>query len=245
MSRKGNYIKINRKILNWGWYDDPATKIVFLDLLLHANFSEGEYHGEKLQKGEVVFGRKACAARNGLSERQVRTAIDHLRKSGEISTSKTTNRFSVIKIENWAFYQGQNDKSDQQNDQQATSKRPASDQQTTTSKNEKNEKNEKRERGTSPSPKKARGRNGKVMLTDKEYKDIKDTFENHIKLINHVGDYLANANKEYKDHSSLIWRIGNQDGWAKRKREQTESTRELSAAEKAEIRRQEAEALGL
>ena len=109
----------------------------------------------------------------------------------------------------------------------------------------KKNKKKKRERGSSPSPKKARGRNGKVMLTDQEYKDIKDTFENHIKLINHVGDYLANANKEYKDHSSLIWRIGNQDGWTKRKREQTESTRELSAAEKAEIRRQEAEALGL
>ena len=143
MNKKGNFIKIDRKILNWGWYDDPATKIVFLDLLLNANFLDGEYHGVKVKKGEVVFGRKACAVRNGLSERQVRTAIDHLRKSGEISTSKTTNKFSVIKIENWTFYQGQNDKSDQQSDQQATSKRPASDQQATTSKNEKNEKNEK------------------------------------------------------------------------------------------------------
>ena len=124
MNKKGNFIKIDRKILNWGWYDDPATKIVFLDLLLNANFLDGEYHGVKVKKGEVVFGRKACAVRNGLSERQVRTAIDHLRKSGEISTSKTTNKFSVIKIENWTFYQGQNDKSDQQSDQQATSKRP-------------------------------------------------------------------------------------------------------------------------
>ena len=150
MSRKGNFVKLDRKILTWGWYDDPATKIVFIDLLLHANFSEGEYHGEKLQKGEVVFGRKACAERNGLSERQVRTAIDHLRKSGEISTSKTTNKFSIIKVENWAFYQGQKDKSDQQNDQQATSKRPASDQQATTSKNEKNEKNGKNEKNTPP-----------------------------------------------------------------------------------------------
>ena len=123
----GDWIKICRSILKWGWYDEPATKDVFLHLLLKANWHDGEYHGETIKKGEVVFGRKKFAAELGLSERQVRTAIEHLHKSGEISTTKTTNRFTIIKVEKWAFYQGNDEASDQQNDQQATNKRPTND----------------------------------------------------------------------------------------------------------------------
>lgn len=126
-NNNGNYIKLFRKFQKWGWYNDPATKSVFLHLLLNANWQDGEFRGEKIRAGEVVFGRKKAAEALGLSERQVRTALDHLKKSGEISTTKTTNRFSIIKIEKWAFYQSGEDASDQQTRQQATSKRPASD----------------------------------------------------------------------------------------------------------------------
>lgn len=132
-NNNGNYIKLFRKFQKWGWYNDPATKSVFLHLLLNANWQDGEFHGEKIRAGEVVFGRKKAAEALGLSERQVRTALDHLRKSGEISTTKTTNRFSILMIEKWTFYQS--------GEARATSKhankRPASDQQATTSKKKK------------------------------------------------------------------------------------------------------------
>lgn len=123
----GNYIKLFRKFKKWGWYADPNTKVVFIHLLLSANWQDGEFRGEKVRAGECVFGRKKAAEELGLSERQVRTALDHLRKSGEISTTKTTNRFSIIKIEKWTFYQSGKTESDHQNDQASTSRRPASD----------------------------------------------------------------------------------------------------------------------
>lgn len=126
-ANNGNFIKLFRKFKEWGWYSDPATKDVFIHLLLNANWQDGELEGEKIRAGECVFGRKKAAKELGLSERQVRTALDHLRKSGEISTIKTTNRFSIIKIEKWTFYQGGETASDHQNDQASTSKRPASD----------------------------------------------------------------------------------------------------------------------
>lgn len=126
-NEKETFIKLFRKFKKWGWYSDPATKDVFIHLLLGANWKDGEYRGVEVKAGECVFGRKKAAEELGLSERQVRTALDHLRKSGEISTSKTTNKFSVIRIEKWAFYQGRDSDSDQQDDQTATSKRPASD----------------------------------------------------------------------------------------------------------------------
>ena len=122
---KGDFVKLYRKFTNWGWYSDPATKAVFLHILLNANWKDGEYMGVPIKKGECVFGRKAAAEALGLSEQQVRTAIKHLQKSNEISTSKLTNKFSVIKVEKWGFYQGKEDESNQQTNQQLTSKQPA------------------------------------------------------------------------------------------------------------------------
>lgn len=121
------YIKLHRKMTRWGWYDDPSTKIVFLHLLLKANWHKSEYHGVRLEPGDVVFGRKKFAKELGLSERNVRTAIRHLHESGEISTNKVTNRFTVIHVEKWEKYQCWDEPSDQQSDQQVTNKRPTSD----------------------------------------------------------------------------------------------------------------------
>lgn len=121
----GNYIKLFRKFKKWGWYSDPNTKAVFIHLLLSANWQDGEFRGEKIRAGECVFGRKKAAKDLGLSEQNVRTAINHLLKSGEISTTKVTNRFTIIKIEKWAFYQGRETESNHQSNQQLTSSQPA------------------------------------------------------------------------------------------------------------------------
>lgn len=116
------WIKLHRDMLKWGWYSDPNTKAVFLDLLLNAQYEAGEYLGYKLKAGDVIFGRKAAAKRLGLSERNVRTAIKHLKSTSEV-TIKVTNKFSIISIVKWNDYQQR----DHQSDQQVTSKRPASD----------------------------------------------------------------------------------------------------------------------
>ncbi len=124
MGDEKSFVKLYRKFTKWGWYSDPATKAVFLHLLLTANWQDGEFLGEKVRAGECVFGRKKAAKILGLSEQNVRTALDHLRKTGEISTTKSTNRFSIIKIEKWAFYQGSESEPNQQTNQALTSSQP-------------------------------------------------------------------------------------------------------------------------
>ena len=76
------------------------------------------------------------------------------------------------------------------------------------------------------------------MLTDEEYQAIKEYFADADGLINHVGEYLANASKHYEDHDSLIWQIGKQDKWAVNHKTQTY---ELS---QEEIDRMRTEAFG-
>lgn len=123
MPMANGFIKLHRKLVGWGWYSDGPTKDVFLHLLLTANFKETQWRGITLKPGQTVIGRKQLAQELGLSERQVRTALDHLKSTNEVST-KTTNRFTVITIENWTKYQLFDDETDQLNDQQPTSQKP-------------------------------------------------------------------------------------------------------------------------
>lgn len=103
------YIKLHRKLLDWGWYKDPNTKAVFLHLLLTANFTESEYMGVKIYPGQTVIGRKALAKTLGMSEQNIRTALTHLKSTNEI-TIKVTNKFSVVTIVGWEKYQADESK---------------------------------------------------------------------------------------------------------------------------------------
>ena len=122
------FVKLHRRFLEWGWYDDPVVPRVFLDLLLNATHHETSWHGEDLKPGQLVTSRKSLAGRLNLSEQQVKTALKKLEKTGEIS-KKVTNRYSLITIEKWTDYQ----LGDEDSNQQITNKQPTSNQQATTS----------------------------------------------------------------------------------------------------------------
>lgn len=104
MTEQGGWISLHRKFKNWGWYSDPATKVVFIHILLSANWHDGEYLGYPVKRGEAVIGINALAKELGLTPKKVRTALSHLEKTGEI-TRKRTNRFSVVNICNFNVYQ--------------------------------------------------------------------------------------------------------------------------------------------
>lgn len=134
------YIKLFRKMLGWEWYGDTNTVRVFLHILLRANYKDSKYKGHVIHAGECVFGRKAWSEELGLSERQVRTAISHLKSTNEIAI-RATNKFSVITVVNWEFWQVEDGKATNKTTSKKSNKRPTNDQQPTTSKESKNNKN--------------------------------------------------------------------------------------------------------
>ena len=83
------FMRISREIENWGWYRDANTFRVFFHLLLKAQYQDGEYFGIKLKRGQVATGRKRLSTELCISEQGIRTAIDHLAKSGEINQQST------------------------------------------------------------------------------------------------------------------------------------------------------------
>lgn len=124
------YIKLYRKLTQWGWYQDSVVKDLFLHLLLTASFKDFEWQGKTLKAGQLITGRKRLAEELNFSERQIRTALEKLKSTGELTT-ETTNKFTIITVVNWEEYQiceeeVTNTSANERptSDQQATNKRP-------------------------------------------------------------------------------------------------------------------------
>lgn len=98
------WICLHRKIREWAWYSDRNTCAIFLELLLTANYHLSNFRGIEIPIGGVVTGRESLAYTLGISEQNVRTALNHLKSTNEI-TIKTYSKFSVITIVNWEMYQ--------------------------------------------------------------------------------------------------------------------------------------------
>ena len=105
MDITNGYIKLYRSLLEGGWYDDINTKVVFLHLLLTANFKDGEWHGIQVKRGDVITSISSLSKQLGLSESKVRTALNHLKSTGEI-TGSSHGKFRIISIKNYNAYQG-------------------------------------------------------------------------------------------------------------------------------------------
>lgn len=158
------YIKLHRQMLDWGWYDDINTKVVFLHLLLTANFKDTEWHGIQLKRGDVVTSIPSLATALKLSERNVRTAISHLKTTGEV-TDKTFSKFRIISIKNYNQYQDD----DRQSASQPTDNRQSSASQPTDNRQQrKNDKN-------------VRSKEGKNVVVSENCQKIFEMF-NHICL---------------------------------------------------------------
>lgn len=127
MSQEESYITLSRKILNWEWYSDINTKTLFLHMLLKANWKDGRFCGEEIKRGSFASSYAKLALETGLSVQNVRTAINHLKSTGEITVNQHV-KYSVFTINNYCKYQLTNT----QNNSQATDNQQPTNSQLTT-----------------------------------------------------------------------------------------------------------------
>lgn len=120
------FIKLNRKILEWEWFSDTCTRDVFIYCLLKANWKSGSWHGIEYDRGEFITSLPSISNDLGFSTMNVRTALKHLKSTGEI-TDKTYNKFRIISIKNYDKYQSDN----RQTNRQLTGKQQATNRQLT------------------------------------------------------------------------------------------------------------------
>ena len=138
------YIKLHRCLLDNPLFDNENLLKVWVWCLLKASHKEHEQlvglQKVILKPGQFVFGRDKAAAELKLHPSSLYRYVKKL-ESSERLVIQPNNKFSIVTIENWAFYQGEGDQPEQQNEQQMNNKRTANEQQMNTNKNVKNVKN--------------------------------------------------------------------------------------------------------
>lgn len=122
------YIKIFRRIKDWGWYDDPNTLALWVHLLVGANWRDGEWHGGVIPRGSMITSVAKLAADSGLTERGVRTCLARLVKSGEI-VMESSNRWTKITVCRYDDYQSSEERECQTDDEQTASIQPIAEEQ--------------------------------------------------------------------------------------------------------------------
>jgi hypothetical protein len=99
------FIKIYRKMLSWEWYTDVNTKTLFLHCLLKANWKDGSWHGYTYKRGQFITSLTTLARETGLTVKQVRTALKHLERTGEVA-SWHDSKIRIITVISYDSFQG-------------------------------------------------------------------------------------------------------------------------------------------
>jgi len=186
------WIKLHRGLLDWEWYDDVNTKIVFLHLILKANHKEVKYRGETIKVGSLLTGRELLSKETGLSVQQIRRAISNLETTREITTKKS-RKGTVVQIVKYKDYQVATSKT--------TTKQPQNNQKATTNKNDNNDNNEKNV---------VYRRFAHLSISSNEVESLKEHW--NINQINDILDRIQNYAKN-KTYTSLYLTSRN---WLKR-----------------------------
>ncbi|HBD01657.1 MAG TPA: hypothetical protein DC053_23510 [Lachnoclostridium sp.] len=211
---EGGYIKINRGILEWEWYGNINTKVLFLHMLIKANWKEGKFQGIDIPRGSFVSSYPKLSDELGLTVNEIRTALKHLQSTEEI-TVKAYSKFSVFTVNNYCSYQDINSQctdNSQSDNSQSTVNAQSINSQLTTIEEGKKGRREKGKKGRSniyTEPEKIRhkrGEYGHVLLSDEQIERLgKDYGEDMAQqAIQFLDEYMQMHGKSYKDCNLAI-----------------------------------------
>ena len=106
------FIKIDRKIIHWEYFKNPAYISVWMYLLCRANFKDGESCGHIVHKGQVFETYGSIARNTGVSRDTVIYILKRMVSTQVVtldSTHPLTHPFArdgiLITIVNWDTYQ--------------------------------------------------------------------------------------------------------------------------------------------
>ena len=212
MANETTFIKLDRNIKEWRWYTNSNTFRVFVHLLLNANIKEKDFENAQLERGELATSYDTVANALKLSNQQVRTAISHLKLTGEI-TVKRYSKFIVISIVNYARYQDKPTDKSTINQQSFNNQSTFNQQQYKNDKNKKNDKNiyipplSPKGETTHTTEKEIFGEFQNVRLTQKEYEKLKADFSDTAdKAIKFLDEYIEEKGYKSKSHNLAIRR---------------------------------------
>ena len=113
------WIKLHRRFIEWEWFSSSEMVKLFLFILISANHEDGLWRGIEIKKGQYLTGIKSLSNKTNISEQTIRTCLNKLKTTGEI-TIKSTNKYSIITICNYETYQSEQKTTNKQKQIQKT-----------------------------------------------------------------------------------------------------------------------------
>lgn len=99
-----SYFKIDRKITDWKFYDNPTALALWIHLLEKAFFQDGYYRGEPIRVGECYIGLRGLSQETGLAINTIREWLKKFEEEGQIAM-RSTPLGTHISILNYEKYQ--------------------------------------------------------------------------------------------------------------------------------------------
>lgn len=100
MSVQGNFVIVPRELMQNAWYTHSPTIHLYIHCLLRANYADSEWQGITIKRGQFVTGLKSLSQETGLTVKQLRSALDRLKRAGYVA-SKATNKYRIITVLNY------------------------------------------------------------------------------------------------------------------------------------------------
>lgn len=134
------YVVIHRQFLKWEWATNSNMVNLFVHLLLMANHQDNKWQGIDIKRGQLITGLDKLSKITGISAQTLRTCLTRLKSTGEI-TSISTNKFRIITILKYDYYQSEHKKSTSKLTSKLTINQQTTNKQLTTTKELKERKN--------------------------------------------------------------------------------------------------------
>ena len=131
-----SWVKLYRSLDNWEWASNPNIVALFVRLLIMASYETRQWKGKTINRGQLFTGRRELSNRTGLSEQQIRTSLNKLKSTNEI-TIESTNEGMLITVVNYSKYQGDDVEATNKPTNDLTNEQPTNNQQITTIKESK------------------------------------------------------------------------------------------------------------
>lgn len=110
-------MRLHRQLLEWEWFDNSQMVHIWVYFLLKANYQDNKWHGIDIPRGSFITSLDTICKDTGLSLQSVRTCMNKLKSTGEI-TIKSTNKYSVITICKYETYNFEYSDANKQNNKQ-------------------------------------------------------------------------------------------------------------------------------
>ena len=101
---RSGWIAVHYKLLDWEWYNDLPTRVLFLHLLLISNYEDHPWNGGVIKRGQALTSLRNLALETGLTLKQIRRSLGNLQTTSEVA-HQGTHRYSIITVCNYDTYQ--------------------------------------------------------------------------------------------------------------------------------------------